>query len=296
MDRAGQQASPLTADESKVIFATLKSGQGQEKARQRLPKRDRATVNRAYNVVAEFERRGITTLDDRTAKEIADGAKYSATVSYVQDLFLRWRTWHSAAGALRLGAASVRLFTDNLWVARYAVVEVRCVSKVEAEGCWGRATVLGPKSLMVPLHWAGTPYGPQEHEAPLTRITPGMPARLDVAFALPPPGQERAGIERAATSGQISMSVTSFYPQKEESSWAIPSRQRQEPQRPRLSGCWLAQPLALFNPRPGVRSYLVPGRYTIRVEVGCTQGEGDRSEFELVSPESWEGLQLHLLR
>jgi len=145
---------------------------------------------------------------------------------------------------------------------------------------------------MVPPHWAGAPYGPQEHEASLTRITPGMPARLDVAFALPPPGQERAGIERAITSGQISMSVTSFDREKAESSWGIPSRQRQEPQRPKRPGCWLAQPVALYNPDRRLPAYLSPGGYRVRVEVGCSGGEGDGAEFVLSSPQSWEGLAL----
>lgn len=93
MDRSGNQATPLTTDELRLIFEAVNAGKEQDEARHSLSQRNRITVNRTYNVVAEFKRRGITTLDDRTAKEIAEAAKYSATVSYVQNLFLRWCAW-----------------------------------------------------------------------------------------------------------------------------------------------------------------------------------------------------------
>jgi len=163
MDRAGNRASPLTTDEFKLIFASARSSQGPGEVRRQLLARDRTTVYRAYNVVAEFERRTVITLDNQTAQAIAEVAKYSATVSYVQDLFLRWRTWHISLGferqpepiehlpRLQLGPALVILFTDGLWMARYAVVEVQCISKVEAVGCWHAQRSWSPRVSWFPL-------------------------------------------------------------------------------------------------------------------------------------------------
>jgi len=60
------------------------------------------------------------------------------------------------------------------------------------------------------------------------------------------------------------------------------------------TGCWLAQPLALYNPAPELESFLSPGKYKIKVRVGCDTGEGDSREFILQSPISWEELRLLL--
>lgn len=89
MDRAGEKASPLSADELKVIFDAVAQGELQEKARERLSGRARNTVNRAYNVAAGFAGRNLAEINDKTAAEIAGAAKYSTTVSYVQGLFMR---------------------------------------------------------------------------------------------------------------------------------------------------------------------------------------------------------------
>jgi len=59
-------------------------------------------------------------------------------------------------------------------------------------------------------------------------------------------------------------------------------------------GCWLAQPLALYNPTPKLESYLPPGEYRINVRVGCEAGIGDNREFILRSPILWEKLALLL--
>ncbi|MBI4298633.1 MAG: hypothetical protein HY666_02620 [Chloroflexi bacterium] len=60
-------------------------------------------------------------------------------------------------------------------------------------------------------------------------------------------------------------------------------------------GCWLAQPVALYDPDPRLDAYRLPGEYRIKVTVECASGEGDSQEFILVSPDSWEGLQLRRL-
>ena len=93
IERAGDTNPALTIDELDVVFEVVAAGEGSEEARQRLKKRNRITVNRAYNVVSEFQRRAPTSLDDAMAKEIAAAAKYSATASYVQKVFIRWQAW-----------------------------------------------------------------------------------------------------------------------------------------------------------------------------------------------------------
>jgi hypothetical protein len=92
-DRAGKRASPLTHDELSAVFEATSTGGDLKEARRSLPTRDRVTVARAYNVVARFEGRGLSTLDDQTAAAIAEAAGYSATPHYVLELFIRWRTW-----------------------------------------------------------------------------------------------------------------------------------------------------------------------------------------------------------
>lgn len=93
VDRAGQISKQLTEDESKSIFEFVSEGGSHEAARARLPSRNRTTVNRAYNVAAEFRRRALSSLDDATAEEIAAAAMYSTTRHYVQRLFLSWQAW-----------------------------------------------------------------------------------------------------------------------------------------------------------------------------------------------------------
>jgi len=89
----GGGTPPLTGDELKAIFEAVAAGENRETAAKRLG-RNRVTVYRAYNVVAEFERRGIATgLDNATAENLVWAAKYGATVPYVQRLFISWKAW-----------------------------------------------------------------------------------------------------------------------------------------------------------------------------------------------------------
>ena len=185
---------------------------------------------------------------------------------------------------LRIRSESVTIWTDGRHIARYATVEVAAVSKVEAVDCWAWADVLSPLGPSFPLHWAGTAYSPDEASAPRTTINPREPARLDVAVALPPPGRKRklSSPEYVNASGQITamgFDLGRRLPIVPNSSWYG-------------EGCWLGHPVALYNPDPRLKAYLSPGEYRIKITVGCSDGEGEDQEFILVSPFSWEGLQL----
>jgi uncharacterized protein YqfA (UPF0365 family) len=93
MDRAGKHVHPLTDDELRTVFRMVTAGGSQEEARQHLHGRSRTTVNRALNVVCQFERLNLITLNDAEAQHIAGAAGYEATIHYVQTLFLKWKVW-----------------------------------------------------------------------------------------------------------------------------------------------------------------------------------------------------------
>lgn len=64
IDRAGQLSRSLSADELRVVFDVV-VGQGTRgDARTRLESRDATTVNRAYNVITQFQLRDSTSCDD----------------------------------------------------------------------------------------------------------------------------------------------------------------------------------------------------------------------------------------
>lgn len=92
-DLAGKKPPPLTDDELRVIFEDVSRGASQADVRSKLKDRHRKTVNRAYNAVAEFQRRNLTDLNNAKAKEVEEAAKYGTTLSHVQSLHLRWRSW-----------------------------------------------------------------------------------------------------------------------------------------------------------------------------------------------------------
>lgn len=182
---------------------------------------------------------------------------------------------------LQIQSESVQVWTDRRHIARYATVEVVADSKVEAMDCWARVEDLlsGPS---LPLHWAGVEYSPHESSAQRIIISPGEPARLDIAFALPPP---RAEVNPLVSKGAImSGQVTVMSPGGD-------ARYVSEP-RGNGEGCWLAQSAALYNPDPRLKAHRQPGDHRIRVTVGCRDGTGDSQQFILDSPMSWEGLQL----
>lgn len=57
-------------------------------------------------------------------------------------------------------------------------------------------------------------------------------------------------------------------------------------------GCWLAQPLALYNPMVELEAYMPPGKYAIEVIVRWLGNGLMDHEFILTSGESWTGLDL----
>lgn len=184
---------------------------------------------------------------------------------------------------LRILSPSVEVRTDRHHIARYATVVVSAVSKVEAAGCeaWVQAA---PSGFSAPLHWAGLLYTPEESTTPPMTIRPERAARLDVAFALPPP--EKEVLESASAGALISGQVAAI---------RFGEKERYMPGGLwNGEGCWLAVPVALYNPDLRQEAYIKPGVYRIAINVYCPGGEGDSQEFVLLSPDSWEGLQLSL--
>ena len=184
---------------------------------------------------------------------------------------------------LQIRGQTVTTRTDRRHVARYATLDVAAISKVEAAESWAWAEIES-RGLLVPLHWGGEPYTPEESTAPRIPIQPQYPApRLDVAFALPPP--ERLGvITGLASSGQVSSIILNENGYSERDTLRDGTGDGK--------GCWLAQPVALYNPDQRSASYLPPGSYEVKVTVGCSSGEGDERYYTLVSPASWEDLDL----
>lgn len=121
MDRAGRKAPPLTPDELKAIFGVVRSGRGRAAVRALLSERSRITVDRAYNVLSEFERRSRTSLDDQTAQEIAGAAKYGASVTYVRNMYSHWRTWQRQPEATGPHDELLRKVMEHVdhWVRRW---------------------------------------------------------------------------------------------------------------------------------------------------------------------------------
>ena len=175
---------------------------------------------------------------------------------------------------LTIQAPRVDVFTDGISFAMYATLKAAADSGVEARDCWAWVDVLS-SGQSFPLHWAGTPFTAEESTAAHISISPAGPARLDVVAALPPPGRTPVPFPDAIPIGEVAM----FLRGSGEPAW-------------NGEGCWLAQPVALYNPRPRLPSYLAPGKHRIRVRVGCGSAEMDRCDYVVASPTSWEGLKL----
>jgi len=181
-------------------------------------------------------------------------------------------------GRLCILNPSVDIWSDGISTARYAAISVTLVNTMEVKDCWAWVDVL-PNGHSFPLHWLGTPFTAEETSAPRVIINSKKSAGLIVAFALPPYGRAANYFKHANVSGEVPMYVPSS--RLEEQIW-------------NGEGCWLAQPLALYNPTPKLEAFLSPGEYRINVRVGCDTGEGDNREFILQSPMSWEELGLLL--
>ena len=59
-----------------------------------------------------------------------------------------------------------------------------------------------------------------------------------------------------------------------------------------ISGCWIAMQIALSGALVKNQAYLLPGEYKVKIEVKCENGKGDKKYFKIISPESWDGLNI----
>ena len=80
-------------DESWVNSVFPLVANGVEEGHVHVPGVTRSSVVRAYQVAAEFKRRRLTTLAERTAEQIATKVRYSTEPSYVKLLFGLWTRW-----------------------------------------------------------------------------------------------------------------------------------------------------------------------------------------------------------
>ena len=75
------------------MFEHVVGGSPLKDLRDALPSRNRVTMSRAYNVVCEIHRRGITAFTDLETRQIAHGARYGTTKHYVEAVFLYYKIW-----------------------------------------------------------------------------------------------------------------------------------------------------------------------------------------------------------
>jgi len=158
-----------------------------------------------------------------------------------------------------------------------------CVSTSHsiAPHCWAKAMVRDLGGPAFPLHFRGTPVTEEEFSAPQVDIHPDMPGELDIAFALPTHAFEASGM-KGNISGRIAViSISGNTGQA--ASWTG-------------TGCWIAQPLALFRPSPDLRAYLKQGVYHVDVSVGYEGGPDSYMEMEIFSPHSWQALKVKIVK
>jgi len=175
---------------------------------------------------------------------------------------------------LKLGVPKTGIIDDGSRVAHYAIVDVLNDSSVEVLNCSAWVYIF-ERNLHLPLHFAGTPITASEAEAPRVIINPLKPARLDIAFAPLSAKDKLKHSNITLTSGD----VVRFPPVE-------------QLKKGDMQGCWIAQPLALYNPQPGLEAFLKPGDYRLRVQVNCANGEGAKAEYTLMSPKWGDALKI----
>jgi hypothetical protein len=158
---------------------------------------------------------------------------------------------------LCLSGASVETYADlNGRTARYAFIDVINQGSAAATGCWGTAISLNKQKETFSLHWTAIDCK-KAPEAQKIDIPPGKHIRLEVAFALPPTSPEKAGESR---------------------------------------GCWVAQPETLCSPAHDLKTFLPPGEYRFRLNVGCNQDiEVSTAVAKIISPEIWNKLSIQFI-
>lgn len=64
----------------------------------------------------------------------------------------------------------------------------------------------------------------------------------------------------------------------------------------KVPGAWIAIPYALSQADPWRnQAYLPPGEYEIEIEVKCENGKSDEKRLRLVSPDTWDEIQMEPL-
>lgn len=156
-------------------------------------------------------------------------------------------------GVLRVGDPVVGWW-DHLGrsnSARFVTIEVMAVAALQ-QMCHASISLEDPSGPAFPLHWAGEPYSINETQPEFLTIHPDVPGRLDVAFMPKPHGSS------TAAKGAESRSI----PAKGKASDGMAGVADWDG-----TGCWIAQPLALSNPMPGMRAYLTPRQYRVRLRI-----------------------------
>jgi hypothetical protein len=175
-------------------------------------------------------------------------------------------------------------------IRKLARVSVTNIGEATALGSWGVLTILAPEEVLhnyprdLKLHWVDAPYGLETDSAQLVDIQAGVHRLLDVAFSQPRKGELAKSPElvfgKSLTSGQP-YSVTIGKMESAEWEQSVPKE-----------GCWIATDIALAKPSVTVPGYMPPGRYVVKVVVGCDNGQGDTKCFEIISPLNWQDLQM----
>ena len=106
--RPGVQQKPnrnTGDDESWVSSVFRLVANGVEEGYVHVPGVNRSKVVRAYQVAAEFNRRRLSILAERTAEQIAAKVRYSTEPSYVKLVFGLWTSWKKADECRRIDVA-----------------------------------------------------------------------------------------------------------------------------------------------------------------------------------------------
>ncbi len=286
MDRAGARINPLTTEELLVVFEIVRAVKGRKDLILRLPERNRNTLYRAYDTVSRFEREKLIKLDDAKAKEIAEATSYSATASYVQNIFRQWLAWcreQNLPAGNSLGQPALYIEFDlksledlgpktingEIW----QVACPRCLNTglSTAKDCLATAVMIsgytytgsrGPFYLN-PVDEA---YTLQRDSATPINITPGKHRSWDLVFA----PKQSVQTETPVTSGPVN--ITTFPIDK-----ALEEIDRNK------GGACIAIPIAMT--RKGVpQGYLVPGSYLLKMEVSDATGVKASAFFRVQAP------------
>ena len=66
-------------------------------------------------------------------------------------------------------------------------------------------------------------------------------------------------------------------------------------QRQGPKGSWASMPLALSGNLGINQAYFTPGEYEVEIKVTCENGKGDKARFKIISPDTWDKLDMDRL-